>query len=358
MSTKNDSPNVDEWTDLAVKPTTKSKPKPSVKLRKDDVSPNILNLSNYSNTRTLQHNIDNTELSKEASYDELFNYVLKFIKANDLDFTETSHDLNADFKLVKLSDAVYLSINDNLTHNCTITDLSKDFHYRTYRHYLDKNIRIINCYENHLKDSHKWNVLQDIILHALGKSKHKIFARKTDVVVSTSRQMRPFFIENNIQGARSAKTAFILVDKITREPLMSYTVGDAYFGKGLYDAEIARGACRLGYSVVGGASKLWRYIQDFYASRNLDNTKGCLNSIVYYVDLNYYNGSSMSFLDGVETLRTQLSFWNYWRETGEMRNRDPMNHKLIMENIRSGKILEIGNAGTQLNVWRRSSSEV
>lgn len=354
---------IDEWTDLATetkptnpnsKPATKPKLKSSTKLRKsDEVSPNILNLSKYSNTRTLQHNIDNTELSKEASYDELFNYVLKFIKANDLDFTEVSHDLNTNFKLLKLSDAVYLSINDNLTHNCTITDLSKDFHYRTYRHYLDKNIRIINCYENHLKDSHKWNVLQDIILHALGKSKHKIFARKTDVVVSTSRQMRPFFIENNIQGARSAKTAFILVDKITREPLMSYTVGDAYFGKGLYDAEIARGACRLGYSVVGGASKLWRFIQDFYATRNLDNTKGKLDSIVYYVDLNYYNGSSMSFLDGVETLRTQLSFWNYWRETGEMRNRDPMNHKLIMENIKSGKILEIGNAGTQLNVWRR-----
>lgn len=48
----------------------------------------------------------------------------------------------------------------------------------------------------------------------------------------------------------------MLLDKITKEPLMGYLVGDAYFGKGKYDAEISRGACKLGYSIVGGASKI------------------------------------------------------------------------------------------------------
>ena len=37
---------------------------------------------------------------------------------------------------------------------------------------------------------------------------------------------------------------------------MGYSIGDAYLGKGKYDAEVARGACKLGYSVIGGASKL------------------------------------------------------------------------------------------------------
>lgn len=295
-----------------------------------------------------------TEAPKLSTYSELLEIVKRFLDSNNLDYSEIQHELNPDFKLLKLSDTVFVSINDNLTHNCTNTGLTKEFHYNTYSHYLNKGIRIINCFENHLKDSRKWNVLQDIILHALGKSKHKIYARKTDIIIRTSREMRPFFIENNIQGARSAKTAFILIDKNTKEPLMSYTVGDAYFGKGLYDAEIARGACKLGYSVVGGASKLWRFIQDYYSDKNLDGSKGQLNSIVYYVDLNYYNGSSMSFLEGVETLRTQLGFWNYWVETGEMKNREPMRHSFIMEQIRNGKILEIGNAGTQVNVWRRA----
>lgn len=294
------------------------------------------------------------EMPKLSTYSELLEIVKRFLDSNDITFAEIPHELNSNFKLLKVHEHIYLSINDNLTHNCSNTGLSKDFHYNVYKHYLNKGIRIINCFENHLKDPRKWNVLQDIILHALGKSKHKIYARKTDIIIRTSKEYRPFFIENNIQGARAARTAFVLVDKNTREPLMSYTVGDAYFGKGLYDAEIARGACKLGYSVVGGASKLWRFIQDYYSDKNLDGTPGCINSIVYYVDLNYYNGSSMGFLEGVETIKTQSGFWNYWVETGEMKNREPMKHAYIMEQLRNGKILEIGNAGTQVNVWRRS----
>ena len=77
-------------------------------------------------------------------------------------------------------------------------------------------------------------------------------------VVTVPKELKEFFTKNNIQGYRNANTAFCL--EYENEVVMCYTVGHAWFRKGLYDAEIARGACKLGCTVVGGASKLWKSI--------------------------------------------------------------------------------------------------
>jgi hypothetical protein len=68
------------------------------------------------------------------------------------------------------------------------------------------------------------------------------------------------FLNNNIQGYRNAKTGFLLVDKKTEEPLMCYTVGHAFFGKGAYDAEIARGCCITNYHNTGTRNSSYRTV--------------------------------------------------------------------------------------------------
>lgn len=183
--------------------------------------------------------------------------------------------------------------------------------------------------------------------------KQKIYARNLDLEIKPAIELKDFFDQNNINGYRNAKTAFVLVNKETREPIMAYSVGHAFFGKGKYDAEITRGACKLGYSVVGGASKLWKVIMDFYKDKNLDNQPGSINSIVYYVDLNYYNGKSINFLPNTEMVKEQYGFWNYLVSEKRLVNRDPMHHQEMKDLEKQGKLLVIGNSGTQVNVWKR-----
>ena len=253
---------------------------------------------------------------------------------------------------------VALEINDIWSHNSTIGPCGtlpkpKNYHFNKTKKCMENNIRLIHIYEPFLNDSKKWNIIQDIILHACGKSK-KIYARNTELVVKPAIELKQFFIDNNTQGYRQAKTAFVLIDKNTKEPLMAYSVGKAYFGKGKYDAEIARGACKLGYTIVGGASKLWKYIINYYKDKNLDNTPGSINSIVYYVNLNYYNGSSMKFLQGTTFIKNQLGFWNYWVDNKVLKNREPQRHLEIKKLEKQGKVLVVGNAGTQVNVWKRN----
>ena len=117
---------------------------------------------------------------------------------------------------------------------------------------------------------------------------------------------------------------------------------------GKYSAEIARGACQLGLQVIGGASKLWKYI--------IENTD--YESVVYYTDLNYYNSKSLAFLSGVEFVKKDVSFWNWHLDTNSLKNREPNIHAQIMAKRANGLLWEVCNAGTAVFVWKRTTSAV
>lgn len=320
--------------------------------------------SNYNQAADLTNiytyiNRDNFKF-KQSLLEEI---VENFLIANGLEYEKRTRKVispkELDFYLPDYKLA--LEVNDIWSHNSTIGPagcLPKpiNYHFNKTMMCLEKGIRLIHIYEPYLLNEHSWKIIQDIILHACGKSK-RIYARNTDIEIRPSEELNRFFNDNNINGTRGAKTAFVLVDKKTREPLMAYSIGKAWFGKGKYDAEIIRGACKLGYSVVGGASKLWNYIINYYKDKDLDNNDGSVNSIVYYVNLNYYDGSSMSFLKGSKFIKNQPSFWNYWVDEKILKNREPARHKEIKELEKQGKVLLVGNAGTQVNVWIRNKGE-
>jgi hypothetical protein len=175
-----------------------------------------------------------------------------------------------------------------------------------------------------------------------------IYARKTKVVEFPAKETREFFNTNNINGYRNATTTYALVMKDIVDPkpsdiLMAYSVGHCYFGKGLYDAEIARGACQLGIQIVGGASKLWNYIIEKTSYKN----------IVYYCDTNYYNAKSLAFLPNTKYAKEDVSFWNWHLLSKELKNREPNRHSEIMTKLKNGELYEVCNAGTKVFVWER-----
>lgn len=206
-------------------------------------------------------------------------------------------------------------------------------------------VRLVHVWEHLWTNPQRRVVYENMIRHALKLTEHRIGARKTRVEKRTAISMKPFFEENNIQGYRSAKDAYVLVDRKTGVDLMCYTTGYAHFGKGKYDLEIARGACRLGYSVSGGATKLWKYIVE-------DRPE--VNSIVYYVDLNHYNGASVSGLPGAQHIKNQSGFWNWWEGEGVMKNREPHRHAEIVQGYKDGSVWQVHNSGTATYVWERS----
>lgn len=222
---------------------------------------------------------------------------------------------------------------------------SEDSAFRKTMMCQEKGIRLIHVWRHLWTDPKKKPIYENMIKHALGLTDHRVGGRQTRVEKRPAATMRQFFEENNIQGYRNASSAYVLVDKKSDLDLMCYTTGHAYFTKGTRDLEIARGACRLGWSISGGATKLWKAIIE-------DNPE--VNSIVYYVDLNHYNGSSVSVLPGTKLIKKgEPSLWNWWPKLGVMKNREPSRHREIMEAYKTGEAVPVWNAGTATYVWER-----
>lgn len=233
---------------------------------------------------------------------------------------------------------VAIEFNGTYWHSSLYKDA--DYHYNKSSACEEKGIRLIHIWEYEWINERQRPILENIIKSALGVIEEKIPARKCNVVIKESSEMREFFDKNNIQGFRPGKFAICL--EYNNEIVMSYMMGSAFFGKGKYEWEVIRGATKLGTTVVGGASKLWKYFIDNYEPK----------SCVYYIDYNYFNGNSVEKL-GLKYVSSQSSYKNYWVEYNVIKNREPQRHKEIKELEKQGLVIPIYNAGTKVYLYER-----
>lgn len=205
------------------------------------------------------------------------------------------------------------------------------------------NKRIMLLFETQmLYDTHQWDVIKSNIAQALGLTKNRIFARNLECAMYEPRDLKWFFERNQQYGYTHAQKAFALRDKKTKEVYMAYMTSSGYYKSA--DVSIVRGACKLHHSIVGGATKLWKFLIDYYKREGK-------HSIVYYIDLNIHNGNSLDPI-GAEATSTQRGLWNFWFETERLKNREPQKHKLIMEKQRRGLLMPVFNAGTRTYIYR------
>ena len=223
---------------------------------------------------------------------------------------------------------------------------AKKYHYLKSFWCEKQGIRLIHIWDYEWADPRKQKILKNIILGALGMLSERYYARQTackhyECNCERWKELNKFFAENNIQGNRGGSHVFALEDKNGRI-LMAYKFGRPSGGKAkkLYEYEMVRGASAPGVQVVGGASKLWKHFVDTLHP----------NSVVYYIDYNYFDGRSVEKLGG-KFITSQPGVKNYWVKTEEVKNREPARHAEVRQAIENGECLELWNAGTKTYVF-------
>ena len=211
----------------------------------------------------------------------------------------------------------------------------------------NQGIRLIHVWEHLWDNPLKQKILKNIINSALGIINKKIFARKCISefidLKTCSKELKQeiinFFDNNNINGYRKQGVQYCTILRYNNEIVHAFTWGHCFQNRTV-QYELIRGASKLGYNIIGGSSKLWKL---FFQKIKPE-------SVLYYVDYNFFNGKSIEHLNPKPKYISKCeSLWNYDEIMEEFYNRKPMKHKEILENK---NIIQIPNAGTKTYIWR------
>ena len=268
---------------------------------------------------------------------------IEHILQNDRTLLKT---LELDFYLPEYKLAI--EFNGNYWHSSG----HKDKYYHFNKSYLceQQGVRLIHIYQYQWDDLNKQNILKSIILNALGKNTNIIYARKCKIKELKTKDVEMFSNLNSLHGHRNARVYLGLFYNDELVELMSF--GKAFFAsKEQFDYECIRSITKCNTTVVGGMNKLFNYFVKKYTP----------NSILYYVDYNTHNGSSMDKLGFKFKSYSKFGLMNIANSKdvqdkyGFCFNRQPKNYKVIKELINEGKVLELYTAGVKKYVWDKES---
>lgn len=174
------------------------------------------------------------------------------------------------------------------------SDLFKDknYHIDKTTKCRDKGVQLIHIFENEWTSKRK--IVKSRLQNLLGCSK-KVFARKCTIVELDSKTANDFLRDTHIQGSAPASVRLGLIHNGVLVAVQTYC--RSRFSKDC-DWELLRYANALNTTVVGGASKLFKYFISNYSG-----------NIVSYSDLRWNTGNLYKTLGFKQS---HISSPNYW----------------------------------------------
>ena len=278
---------------------------------------------------------------------DVFSEVKSFLDVNDISYV-VNVSSNDPMKIIEIDKIVLFVVEDYDKFNTKV--LHKKFVEDIHFKWTNNGYRVIWIKKFEWEDTRKRQVLQSLILHACGKTKTRIFARKTYAEVISNKQLSKFFSDSSFYGFRGASFAACLRDKETNEILMAMSFGHPYYGKNKYGenaVECIRAATKPFATVVGGMSKLMKFIIDQFGNE--------FDTMVYYVDDAHYNSRSMSSIGFTFSHFAGGASHNIWKRSGAMMMRTPAMHKEIMYMIASGEIVAVPDVGNSTYIFKKSN---
>ena len=199
---------------------------------------------------------------------------------------------------------------------------NKDYHLIKTEKCKELGIQLFHIFENEWQDPVKHDIWKSIIKNKLGQSS-RIYGRKTEIRSVSSSDKTEFLNRNHLQG--TCVSSMNLGLYYGGELVSLMTFGKSRFNKNV-DWELLRFCNKIGYSVIGGASKL---LKAFRLKKE--------GSIISYADKRRSNGNLYKQL-GFEFSHDSPPNYFYWKKNGLESRIKYQKHKL-------SKLLEVYDSG-------------
>ncbi len=169
----------------------------------------------------------------------------------------------------------------------------KNYHITKTDMCMDEDIQLIQIYEDEWFN--KPDIIKSIIKSKLGVIENKVYARKCKIVEVENDIAIDFLDDNHLQGSINGTHIGL---EFNGEVLCLVTIGKSRFDK-RYDLEILRFCNKLNTIVVGGFSKIFKYIRKNYENK----------SIITYADKRYGYGKFYEYAGFTFVGETEPGFY-------------------------------------------------
>lgn len=230
-----------------------------------------------------------------------------------------------------------IEFNGNYFHSDLVHE--KDYHFKKSEAAAKEGIFLYHIFEYEWNDPIKKEIIKSNILSLLGCSK-KIYARKCFIKDVATSESAKFLQENHLQGYCVASVTYGLYYEDELVALMSFSKA-RFKSKAAW--ELIRFVSKRGYTVVGGASRLFK--------RFLVNHDG---DIISFSDISHTRGTLYKSLGFTYVRNTSLNYVWYSNKTNTVLSR----YKCQMKNedavMRSKGYCRIYGCGSKLWLYSRS----
>ncbi len=243
-----------------------------------------------SKTSSIKENEIKLWLKNELKIKNIIENDRKILKNKEIDILLPDHDLGIEFN------GLYWHSNINI---------DNDYHLNKTQLANTKGIKLIHIFEDEwiLKS----DIVKSIIKNKVGLTKNKIFGRKCIIKEILSKDCREFLDKNHIQGYINSSIRIGLFYNNELVSLMTFGKKRKAMGSKSEEDhyEMYRFCNKLNTSVIGGASKLFKYFINNYKPKE----------IISYADRRYFDGTLYENLNFKFISSTKPNFWYFKKNT-------------------------------------------
>jgi len=150
----------------------------------------------------------------------------------------------------------------------------RHYHERKRMRCLDNEISLFNIFEDEWRD--KRNIIESMIMHRLGVSKHIIDAQKCDIIESKTNDAKKFFTDNHIDG--NARFSHVICLTLNDEIIAAMSLRKPLHKKWNDALEITKFCTKINTHVPGALSILTKCAISYAKSCKFRRLMTCIDT--------------------------------------------------------------------------------